>query len=56
MAQTQLSDGRAPTSPGRRGSLRALCWWRLREGRLLVRDLAVLWLLLAHLDLRTGRA
>jgi hypothetical protein len=56
MTQTQLSNGMGtafamvPIDP--QGPLLVA----LREGRLLGRDLAVLWLLVAHLDWRTGRA
>jgi hypothetical protein len=55
MTQTQLSDGlgafaMVPLEPD--GPLLVA----LREGRLLGRDLAVLWLLINHLDWRTGRA
>ena len=55
MTQTQLSDGLSafamvPLEP--EGPLLGA----LREGRLLGRDLAVLWLLINHLDWRTGRS
>jgi len=55
MTQTQLSDGlgafaMVPLEP--EGPLLVA----LREGRLLGRDLAVLWLVVARLDWRTGRA
>jgi hypothetical protein len=56
MTQTQLSDGMSaafamvPLEP--EGPLLVA----LREGRLLGRDLAVLWLVVARLDWRTGRA
>jgi hypothetical protein len=56
MTQSQLSDGMGaafamvPLEP--EGPLLVA----LRDGRLLGRDLAVLWLLVARLDWRTGRA
>jgi hypothetical protein len=56
MTQTQLSDGlgtafaMVPLEP--EGPLLVA----LRDGHLLGRDLAVLWLLVAHLDWRSGRA
>jgi hypothetical protein len=55
MTQSQLSDGlgafaMVPLEP--EGPL----LMALRDGRLLGRDIAVLWLLMARLDWRTGRA
>ncbi|MCP9891943.1 hypothetical protein KBY57_12900 [Cyanobium sp. Aljojuca 7D2] len=55
MTQSQLGDGlgdfaMVPLAP--EGPLLVA----LREGRLLGRDIAVLWLLMARLDWRTGRA